>query len=79
VNNTPRDMDKMLLVHFVPEEVIPADLSGPIDVVLDQGGETMAKTKGLLVPIPIDEQQQRKVPFGTFTMSFTGGADVRRR
>jgi hypothetical protein len=80
VNNTPRDMDKMLLAQFIPEEVLPSDLSGSIDVQIeDQTGEVLARTKALVVPIPIDEEQKKKVPYGTFTMSFTGGAEVRRR
>lgn len=78
VNNTPRDMDKMVLAQFVPEEVLPPDLTGWIDVKLeDGGGETLAQTKALMVSIPIDEQQTTKLPFGTFAMSFTGGASVR--
>lgn len=80
VNNTPRDMDKMLLAQFIPEEVLPSDLSGTLDVQIeDQTGEVLARTKALIVPIPIDEEQKNKVPYGTFTMSFTGGAEVRRR
>lgn len=80
VNNTPRDMDKMLLAQFIPEEVLPSDLSGSPDVQIeDQTGEVLARAKALVVPIPIDEQQKSTVPYGTFTMSFTGGAEVRRR
>jgi hypothetical protein len=80
VNNTPRDMDKMLLAQFIPEEVLPSDLSGSMDVQIeDQTGDVLARTKALIVPIPIDEEQKNKVPYGTFTMSFTGGAEVRRR
>lgn len=80
VNNTPRDMDKMLLAQFIPEEVLPADLSGTLDVQIeDQTGDVLARTKALVVPIPIDEEQKQKVPYGTFTMSFTGGAEVRGR
>src|SRR6185369_5520580 len=78
-NNTPRDMDKMLLAQFIPEEVLPSDLSGSVDVQIeDQTGDVLARTKALIVPIPIDEEQKHKVPYGTFTMSFTGGAEVRR-
>lgn len=80
VNNTPRDMDKMLLAQFIPEEILPFDLSGSFDVQIeDSGGDVLARTKALAVPIPIDEEQKAKVPYGTFTMSFTGGAEVRRR
>jgi hypothetical protein len=80
VSNEPRDMDKMLLAQFVPEEVLPPDLSGPLDVRLeDQSGGVLAQTKALVAPIPIDEKQSATVPYGTFTMSFTGGAQVRRR
>ncbi|MEN3330745.1 MAG: hypothetical protein V7641_110 [Blastocatellia bacterium] len=80
VSNTPREMDKMLLAQFVPEEVMPADVAGPLDVRLeDQNGELLAQTRALLVPVATDEKQQTTVPYGTFTMSFTGGAQVRRR
>jgi hypothetical protein len=72
-------MDKMLLAQFVPEEVLPSDLSGPLDVrIEDQSGGVLAQTKALVAPIPIDENQSATVPFGMFTMSFTGGAEVRR-
>ena len=80
VNNTPREMDKMLLAQFVPEDVLPADLAGTLEVRLeDGGGETLAQTQALFVAVPLDEGQQTTVPYGTFTMTFTGGADVRRR
>jgi hypothetical protein len=80
VSNQPRDMDKMLLAQFVPEEVLPPDVAGPLDVrIEDQSGELLAQTKALLVPLSIDEKQNATVPYGTFTMSFTGGAQVRRR
>jgi hypothetical protein len=80
VNNTPRDMDKMLLAQFIPEEVLPSDLSGSLDVrIEDQTGDVLARTKALVVPITTDAEQKNMVPYGTFTMSFTGGAEVRRR
>jgi hypothetical protein len=80
VSNEPRDMDKMLLAQFVPEEVLPSGLSGSLDVrIEDPSGGVLAQTKALVVPIPIDEKQSATVPYGTFTMSFTGGAQVRRR
>lgn len=80
VNNNPRDMEKMLLAQFIPEEVLPLDLSGSLDVrIEDQSGDVLAQTKVLVIPIPIDEEQKSMVPYGTFTMSFTGGAEVRRR
>ncbi|HKQ06272.1 MAG TPA: hypothetical protein VJ464_14145 [Blastocatellia bacterium] len=80
VSNTPRDMDKMVVAQFVPEEVMPADVAGPLDVRLeDQNGELLAQTRALLIPVAIDEKKQATVPYGTFTMSFTGGAQVRRK
>ncbi|HJQ22938.1 MAG TPA: hypothetical protein VKA60_03405 [Blastocatellia bacterium] len=80
VSGTPREMDKMLLAQFVPEEVLPADVKGPLDVRLeDPNGELLAQSQALLVPATVDEKQQATVPYGTFTMSFTGGAQVRRR
>jgi hypothetical protein len=78
VNNTPRDMDKMLLAQFIPEEVLPSSMDGSVDVQIeDQTGDVLARTKALVVAIPTDEEQKNKVPYGTFTMSFTGGAEVR--
>jgi hypothetical protein len=80
VSNTPRDMDKMLVAQFVPEEVLPADIKGPLDVrIEDPNGELLAHTEALLAPLAIDEKQTATVPYGTFTTSFTGGAQVRRR
>ena len=75
-----RDMDRMLLAHFTPSDVLPADLSGEVDVKLeDQTGDVLAQTRALVVPIPLDEAQTSNAPFGTFTMTFTGGAGLRGR
>lgn len=80
VNNTPRDMDKMLLAQFIPEEVLPSDISESPDVhIEDLTGDVLARAKALVVAIPVDVEQKTKVPYGTFTMSFTGGAEVRRK
>jgi hypothetical protein len=80
VGTEPRDMDKMLLAHFTPTDVLPHDLAGEFDVKLeDQTGDVLAQTKAYVIPIPVDEKQTTKAPYGTFTMSFTGGAGVRGR
>ena len=53
-------------------------MDGSVDVQIeDQTGDVLARTKALVVAIPTDEEQKNKVPYGTFTMSFTGGAEVR--
>ncbi len=78
VATEPRDMTAMLLAQFTPADVLPANLSGSMDVkLLDDKGTTLAQTQATMVPIPIDEAGTNKAPFGTFTMTFTGGAEVR--
>jgi hypothetical protein len=80
VGNEPRDMDRMLVAHFTPTDVLPRDLSGELEVKLeDQTGDVLAQTRGYVVPIPLDEAQTTTAPYGTFMMSFTGGAGVRGR
>jgi hypothetical protein len=80
VGNEPRDMDEMLLAHFTPSDVLPHDLAGTLDAQLeDQHGEVLARTQAFVVPIPLDEAGKTSAPYGTFMMSFTGGAGVRGR
>ncbi len=80
VGNDLRDMDKMLLAHFTPSDVLPPDLSGEVEVKLeDQTGDVLAQLQGVVVPIPLDEEQKASAPFGTFMSSFTGGAGLRGR
>jgi hypothetical protein len=85
VGNEPRDMDRMLVAHFTPSEVLPADIAGPegseprqLDVALeDATGDVLAQTKAYVGPVKVGESKPTSVPYGTFTMSFTGGAGVR--
>ena len=78
VATEPRDMTAMLLVQFTPADVLPANTSGSVDVkILDDNGTILAQTQATMVPNPTDEQGTNKAPFGTFTMTFTGGAEVR--
>jgi uncharacterized protein YoxC len=87
VGNDQRDMDKMLLAHFTPSEVLPSDIAGPegsqprqLDLALeDQTGDVLAQTKAYVFPIKVGESKPTSIPYGTFTMSFTGGAGVRGR
>jgi hypothetical protein len=87
VGNDQRDMDKMLLAHFTPSEVLPSDIAGPegsqpqqLDLALeDQSGEVLAQTKAYVFPVKVGESKPTSIPYGTFTMSFTGGAGVRGR
>jgi hypothetical protein len=81
VGNEPRDMDEMLLAHFTPSDVLPADMpEGTADVKLEtQSGELLAQTQAFVVPAPLDDKGKSFAPYGTFMMSFTGGAGVRAR
>lgn len=80
VGNEPRDMDKLLVAHFTPTDVLPRDMDGEVEVKLeDKAGQVLAQTKGYVVPVPLDEEQKTSAPFGAFMMSFTGGAGVRGR
>jgi hypothetical protein len=87
VGNEPRDMDKVLVAHFTPSEVLPPDIAAPgsqprqLDLALETGDgkEVLAQTKAYVFPVKVGEAQPISVPYGTFTMSFTGGAGVRRR
>ena len=86
VGNEPRDMDKVLVAHFTPSEVLPADIAASgseprlLDLALETGGgEVLAQTKAYVLPVKVGESQPVSVPYGTFTMSFTGGAGVRGR
>jgi hypothetical protein len=80
VGNEPRDMDKMLVAHFTPTDVLPRDFDGEMDVKLqDQNGQLLAQTRGYVVPAPLDEERKTTAPYGAFMMSFTGGAGVRGR
>lgn len=81
VGNDQRDMDEMLLAHFTPTDVLPPDMpEGAADVKLEtQGGELLAQTQAFVVPAPLDETATTTAPYGTFTMSFTGGAGLRAR
>ena len=88
VGNEQRDMDKMLIAHFVPTDVLPSDLSTlfrweeklEVEAKLeDQSGDVLAQTQAFVVPIPLDEEGKATAPYGTFTMAFTGAAGLRGR
>jgi len=82
VGNEPRDMNAMLLAHFTPSAVLPQDFAASekpqtLDLALaDQSGDVLAQTKALVLPVNVVEKKPA-VPYGTFTMSFTGGAALR--
>jgi hypothetical protein len=79
VGNDPRDMDRMLVAHFTPADVLPSGLDGTYDARLeDAAGEVLARTKATVLPVALGEA---KVPatYGSFTMGFTGGAALRGR
>jgi uncharacterized protein YoxC len=86
VGNEPRDMDRVLVAHFTPSEVLPPDIAGAegsepqqLDLALETGDgkEVLAQTKAYVFPVKVGESKPTSVPYGTFTMSFTGGAGVR--
>ena len=78
VGGSPRDMSAMLLAQFRPKDLLPAGLSGPVEVrVMDESGSVLARAQGVVVPVPTDDEGTAKVPFGTFTMAFTGGSEIK--
>jgi hypothetical protein len=86
VGNDLRDMDKVLIAHFTPSEVLPGGLvdsnaQAPkqLDAALEtaDGKEVLAQTKAYVIPVKVGESNPLTIPYGTFTMSFTGGAGVR--
>jgi uncharacterized protein YoxC len=87
VGNDLRDMDKVLIAHFTPSDALPgglagSDISNPqqMDAALETAtGEVLAQTKAYVIPVKVGEKKPLTVPYGTFTMSFTGGAGVRAR
>ena len=84
VGNEPRDMNAMLVAQFTPTDVLPQDFAaseGPqtLDLALeDAGKDVLAQTKALVFPVSVVEGKP-PVPYGTFTMSFTGGAVLRAK
>lgn len=87
VGNDLRDMDKVLVAHFTPSEVLPGGLVAPneqepkqLDAALETAtGEVLAQTKATVIPVKVGESNPLTIPYGTFTMSFTGGAGVRAK
>jgi hypothetical protein len=78
VGNEPRDMQKMLLAQFMPSDVLPSDLNGTFTVTLeDVDANSLATAQAYVFPVPVDEALQKTVPFGTFSLTFTGGAGIR--
>lgn len=86
VGNELRDMDKVLVAHFTPSDALHSGLathSEPLllDAALETGDgkEVLAQTKATVIPVKVGESNPLTVPYGTFTMSFTGGAGVRAK
>jgi hypothetical protein len=81
VGNEPLDMDKMLMAHFTPSDVLSIGTTKEgeeLDVQLEtEGGELLAKTKAFLVTVPLDAEGKKTTPYGTFIMSFKAGAGLR--
>jgi hypothetical protein len=81
VGNEPRDMNAMLVAHFTPSDVLPEDFAilknweGLGLELADTSGDVLAQTKAFVMPVNVGERGV--TPFGTFTMSFTGGAALR--
>jgi hypothetical protein len=82
VGNEPRDMNAMLLAQFTPSEVLPPEFAASekpqsLDLALEDAGKVvLAQTKALVFPVNVVKGQPA-VPYGTFTMGFTGGAALR--
>jgi len=88
VGNDLRDMNTVLVAHFTPSEVLPGGLVGndpskptQVDLALETGDgkEVLAQTKAYVIPVKVGDSETLTVPYGTFTMSFTGGAGVRAK
>ena len=85
--NDLRDMDKVLVAHFTPSDALPGGLAGAdpskplqLETALETAtGEVLAQTKAYVIPAKVGETNPLTVPYGTFTMSFTGGAGVRAK
>jgi hypothetical protein len=83
--NDLRDMNTMLVAHFTPTEVLRSDFlrddgqprKYEFELETGDGGDVLTKSEALVFPVKVGESEQVKVPYGTFTMSFTGGAGVR--
>ena len=85
VGNEPRDMNAMLVAQFTPTDALPQEFAASqqpqtLDLALEDayGKDVLARTKALVIPTTVAEGQPA-VPYGTFTMSFTGGAAVRAK
>lgn len=82
VGNEPRDMDRMLVAQFTPNDVLPeafASTGQPwtIDLALeDANRDVLAQTTASVFPVAVVKGEPA-VPYGTFTMTFTGGAALR--
>jgi len=82
VGNEPRDMDKMLVAQFTPTDVLPQEFAAAekpqtLDLALEGADkDVLAQTKALVLSVAVVKDRPL-VPYGTFTMSFTGGAAVR--
>ena len=82
VGNEPRDMNAMLVAQFTPTDVLPQAFASSqqpwtIDLALeDANRDVLAQTRASVFPVAVVEGEPA-VPYGTFTMSFTGGAALR--
>jgi hypothetical protein len=80
VGNEPRDMEKMLIAHFTPSDVLPSSLSGSFTATVeDANANVLATATAYVFPVAVDDSPQNNVPFGTFSMTFTGGAGIRNK
>lgn len=75
-------MNAMLVAQFTPTDVLPQEFAlsqqpWTIDLALeDANRDVLAQTRANVFPVAVVEGGPA-VPYGTFTMSFTGGAAVR--
>lgn len=70
-----RDLQSMLVVEFLPTEVLPPGLPSVFSArLMDSKGSFLADVEIAVLEATIEG---RAVQFGTFTTAFTGGAEIR--
>jgi hypothetical protein len=73
--NDFRDLTTMLVVEFLPTEVLPQDLPAVVPARLeDLRNELLSEIDIAVLNASFNSQT---VPFGTFSAAFTGGAELR--
>ncbi|MBD2355841.1 hypothetical protein H6G41_14650 [Tolypothrix sp. FACHB-123] len=81
IGTEPRAMNELLIAHFVPTDILPASLVGrEIEVQLeDLQGDLLASTQVVMCQVESESMVVPQTVFGSFTIAFTGGAEIRKR